>query len=981
MKTRFALNRLAWLTYQGPSANRNLSGPANGSNAPDADIWALENLYGFSQAYLQKGTGGATGNIHKYFGLLWTAGPPGYWSYDTALLDSQGNICTLAEVLAQKREPNFIELLKASILAGSVAKSFQTTSGSGTQSLTGPEAGDPNDLNTHVDFSIMQIAANIVAQSTCDGYPPRIDLATGGTTRSCYGVKNLPFVYRVRNAILTTGLPMSVGGNVTARTLAWGSTNTTSGAYNDGLGIPVPSNPYGATVYDPQSQVSAIQEIEIWNPHAWDPKDNSADGYGMGNPRPTSFQLALSYPATTMTVWVPTPGGGNDVASRSQANNITNSFAATNAMMTFSVPVKQPDLFREPTLLITPQVPSGSSLTGGANALVTAYGVPTAYLYAGASPANFTTNGPPATAISNSFVGPIFAQMPFVFFNTNNPSKGAVYVTGQQVLAASSKIINYRLACLDSSQNPIYYDTKSGPTGFKQAVPGSSSIRGDVLSNPRSTPTLYASTPADFTWNNNGLYNSAVRKGVSTYQDQMIAFLNAGSVFDPRTGRFGFQYSFAANQSADEDLSSSPRLRELNTGSLRWGSAAQNITETERPDFHSGYCLLGNDGLIPTTTKCYNFPPTNSLGWSWRGKYLAHGLFAANQMGSSVDGIPYDGSASTYTASTTAQYFADPDGVVRRGMAGHAAANSTIGQPLATAVAYPKNYDSQNPATLLAKTNATPVANTGMASINNAFGGAPATPAGVSGSIYSRPVILNRPFRSVAELSYTFSDTPWRNLDLSSPESGCTALLDVFCVQESPSQGLVAGKIDLNTRNTAAIAALLNGAYQDALTNNAPTYAYLSPGVASAAAALLVKRTTGTAAGLGPLQNVAELVGKQVPATLTPTLAVPADGASTNNFAGFSSDLDYLFQGGQTDAYFNGIARFREAPIRALASAGTTRVWNLMIDVVAQVGRYPATANALGDFYVEGQQRYWLHVAIDRLTGKILDSALEPVSE
>ena len=49
----------------------------------------------------------------------------------------------------------------------------------------------------------------------------------------------------------------------------------------------------------------------------------------------------------------------------------------------------------------------------------------------------------------------------------------------------------------------------------------------------------------------------------------------------------------------------------------------------------------------------------------------------------------------------------------------------------------------------------------------------------------SRPIILNRPFRSVSEMSYTFTGTPWKNLDFFTPESGDSALLDTFCVNET----------------------------------------------------------------------------------------------------------------------------------------------------------------------------------------------------
>ena len=52
-----------------------------------------------------------------------------------------------------------------------------------------------------------------------------------------------------------------------------------------------------------------------------------------------------------------------------------------------------------------------------------------------------------------------------------------------------------------------------------------------------------------------------------------------------------------------------------------------------------------------------------------------------------------------------------------------------------------------------------------------------------------------------------------------------------------------------------------------------------------------------------------------------------------------------------------------------------------MIDVIAQSGRYPPTASTLADFVVEGEKRYWLHIAIDRFTGEVIDQQLEEVFE
>jgi hypothetical protein len=39
------------------------------------------------------------------------------------------------------------------------------------------------------------------------------------------------------------------------------------------------------------------------------------------------------------------------------------------------------------------------------------------------------------------------------------------------------------------------------------------------------------------------------------------------------------------------------------------------------------------------------------------------------------------------------------------------------------------------------------------------------------------------------------------------------------------------------------------------------------------------------------------------------------------------------------------------------------------------------TGSTMNDFIVEGEKRYWLHIAIDRYTGKIIDQQLEPVYE
>jgi hypothetical protein len=67
---------------------------------------------------------------------------------------------------------------------------------------------------------------------------------------------------------------------------------------------------------------------------------------------------------------------------------------------------------------------------------------------------------------------------------------------------------------------------------------------------------------------------------------------------------------------------------------------------------------------------------------------------------------------------------------------------------------------------------------------------------------------------------------------------------------------------------------------------------------------------------------------------------------------------------------------------RATASVSQTRTWSFLIDVVAQSGHYkPNAGNLQNDFIVEGEQHYWVHVAIDRFTGQVIDKQIEVVNE
>jgi hypothetical protein len=353
-------------------------------------------------------------------------------------------------------------------------------------------------------------------------------------------------------------------------------------------------------------------------------------------------------------------------------------------------------------------------------------------------------------------------------------------------------------------------------------------------------------------------------------------------------------------------------------------------------------------------------------------------------------------SAPFYTVSGVPMiepsYYADPDGVVRRaagayvGFGGTASASSTVGLPQPSIQGY-------------------------SGAMQTSAGTTPATTGLTFTQAQSRPLLLHRPFRSVAELGYVFRDVPWKNLDFFTPESGDAGLLDVFCINETASPtSLVAGKVNLNTRQAPVLAAIVSGAYVDDPKVTNATVGSVSPSVAGTISSALVKRTSETT-NYGFLENLSELVGKWNAAaaatsgTVTYSPTYPNDNAGTDlplasgymdgklSYVGFSGapsisgTVDNLTDAYASASYSNAslltslsqIQRFREAPVRALASAGQTRVWNLMIDVVAQTGSYPGTAQTLANFNVQCENRYWLHVAIDRLTGQVIDQNLELV--
>lgn len=236
---------------------------------------------------------------------------------------------------------------------------------------------------------------------------------------------------------------------------------------------------------------------------------------------------------------------------------------------------------------------------------------------------------------------------------------------------------------------------------------------------------------------------------------------------------------------------------------------------------------------------------------------------------------------------------------------------------------------------------------------------------GSQSAVRRRPVILDRPFRSVGELGYAYRDLPGKNLDFWTASSGDAALLDLFCLTDAPE--ISAGYLDPNAAPMPVLKAMLTGV----TTMNAPTAAATYPTVtqskltaidAQTVAQAIVDRTQD--ASLIPLTSGAGLVlqlGIGGGDTINNALPAAAGNATTSGWVDRSNKAA------------------AEAPVRALAGVTDVRTWNLLIDVVAQSGRLVPEADSLQNFLVEGERRYWLHIAIDRYTGQVLARQLEPV--
>jgi hypothetical protein len=207
------------------------------------------------------------------------------------------------------------------------------------------------------------------------------------------------------------------------------------------------------------------------------------------------------------------------------------------------------------------------------------------------------------------------------------------------------------------------------------------------------------------------------------------------------------------------------------------------------------------------------------------------------------------------------------------------------------------------------------------------------------------PIVLNHAFSNVGEFGYGLDTANgFQPLNLVTETSNDKAVLDFFTYNPILHTYPRAGIFNLNTRNVPVLAAALKAALKNDTIAVPPSLGVISASEATAAAQGIVDETK-----LRPVLNRADVAR---------LVRVGANAAWTKEH--------------------------KEAIARALTEMGQTRTWNLMIDVIAQTGK--CAPGETDRFIVEGEKRYWLHIALGRdlnidRTVDALGAQLEEVSE
>lgn len=197
-----------------------------------------------------------------------------------------------------------------------------------------------------------------------------------------------------------------------------------------------------------------------------------------------------------------------------------------------------------------------------------------------------------------------------------------------------------------------------------------------------------------------------------------------------------------------------------------------------------------------------------------------------------------------------------------------------------------------------------------------------------------RPMILDRPFRSVAELGYVFRDQPFKTLDLFSDKTADKYLLDLFTLSDDL---LTQGEVDLDSASIEALKVLFHG---NASTTPQSPSTYLKMSAAEAYEDFVSQ--WGRNNQLGQINSRSDLVA-HLAATKTSAAKTPQK-------------------------------ILREAALRYVADHTITNCQNWVIDLEVQHGSTDSEGN---HFRQDSRYAVQSYFTVDRFTGEIVRSQRE----
>jgi hypothetical protein len=207
--------------------------------------------------------------------------------------------------------------------------------------------------------------------------------------------------------------------------------------------------------------------------------------------------------------------------------------------------------------------------------------------------------------------------------------------------------------------------------------------------------------------------------------------------------------------------------------------------------------------------------------------------------------------------------------------------------------------------------------------------------------------VLNHAYSNVGQFAYGIdtSNASLPTLNFSSPSFPDAPILDFFSYNPISSAYPRAGIVNLYTKNAPVLAAILaNTLKTDAAAANPAPTPVVTAAQAMDAATRIVQETQNVLAGTPGYGAVT-----QTDMTRAIAARLVAAGAAAPSWSGSTTEQQLSIA-------------------RALAEMGQTRTWNLFIDVIAQTGQYKPNSPDLtgGNFTVQGEKRYWLHIALGR---------------